>query len=251
MGVHDGAEFRGIQLRSGIQLLLAAFRYAVDANANVAEFAVEIRRLHDLGMIESEFRWLLAKGYVKHFIDLTLDGDSGRSLRETGAGRFSSNSCFALTSIGAVYSQDIIECNGAREVEVQEKGSFGVIQASETLPHWDPDRQELTYHRHIVKRFKLPSCNQVAILAAFEEEGWPSRILDPLSPRGEQDPKRRLQDTIKGLNRAQRIQLIRFEGDGKGEGVLWSLRAENLPRGNPPMGTIADANRSAVRTRTT
>jgi hypothetical protein len=81
-----------------------------------------------------------------------------------------------------------------------------------------------------VKLFKVPAINQEAVLAAFEEEEWPPRIDDPLSPRGEQNPKRRLHDTITALNRNQKAPLIRFFGDGSGQGVRWEFtgRLEEL-----------------------
>ena len=49
------------------------------------------------------------------------------------------------------------------------------------------------------------------------------RIDDPLPPVPEQDPKRRLHDTIKCLNRNHRRKAIRFHGDGTGEGVCWEF----------------------------
>ena len=74
-----------------------------------------------------------------------------------------------------------------------------------------------------VKRFKWMAPNQETVLAAFEEEGWPHRIDDPLPPHPDQDSKRRLSDTIKCLNHKQKNELIRFHGDGTGEGVTWEL----------------------------
>jgi hypothetical protein len=73
----------------------------------------------------------------------------------------------------------------------------------------------------VVKEYRVPCPNQEAVLAAFEEEGWPHRIDDPLSPQGEIEPKSRLHDTIKRLNRHHKEPLIRFQGDGTGEGVCW------------------------------
>jgi hypothetical protein len=64
---------------------------------------------------------------------------------------------------------------------------------------------------------------QEAILMAFEEEHWPPRIDDPLPAHPDLLPKRRLHDTIKGLNRKQKNCLIRFMGDGTGEGIRWEL----------------------------
>ena len=57
----------------------------------------------------------------------------------------------------------------------------------------------------------------------FEEEEWPPRIDHPLPQMPEQDPRRRLHDTIKCLNRNQKHPLIRFHSDGTGEGVVWEL----------------------------
>ena len=75
----------------------------------------------------------------------------------------------------------------------------------------------------VVKRFKHKSRNQEAILATFQEDGWPYRVYDPLSPIADCDPKRRLNDTIKGLNHHQENALIRFRGDGTGEAIIWEL----------------------------
>src|SRR5262249_20753115 len=88
-------------------------------------------------------------------------------------------------------------------------------------PSWDRDRRELRLGGVLVKRFKAPAPNQEAILAAFEEEGWPPRIDDPISPQLSQDPKHRLHDTINALNRHQKNRLVGFLGDGSGEGVRW------------------------------
>ena len=69
----------------------------------------------------------------------------------------------------------------------------------------------------------MRSLNQETVLSAFQEEGWPHYIDDPLAPAVEQNPKQRLRDTIKGLNSNQRRRLLRFRGDGTGERVRWEL----------------------------
>jgi hypothetical protein len=91
------------------------------------------------------------------------------------------------------------------------------------LPHWDQQCRVLRVGQYVVKQYKRPSPNQEMILAAFEEEDWPQRIDDPLPPQGEQEPKCRLHDTIKWLNRNHEHGLIRFLGDDTGEGVRWQL----------------------------
>src|SRR5207247_9758075 len=89
------------------------------------------------------------------------------------------------------------------------------------LPRWDSERRELRWGELVVKQFRVPAPNQETVLAAFEEEGWPRRIDDPLPPRADQDPKCRLHDTINKLNRNQQQPLIHFRGDGMGRGLHW------------------------------
>jgi hypothetical protein len=88
-------------------------------------------------------------------------------------------------------------------------------------PVWDADLNRLTLGDVVVKEYRTPAPNQQRILAAFQEEDWPVRIDDPLPPHPEQDPKRRLHETIVSLNRNQRNELMRFCGDGNGMGVRW------------------------------
>lgn len=88
-------------------------------------------------------------------------------------------------------------------------------------PRWDAARRELWFHDRLVKRFPLPAANQTAILDAFETDGWPPRIDDPLPGDPAIDAMTRLHDTIKALNRNQKEICLRFRGDGSGEGVLW------------------------------
>lgn len=49
--------------------------------------------------------------------------------------------------------------------------------------------------------FRRPAINQELLLAALEEEGWPTRIDEPLSRTPDIDPKVRIHDAIKALNR--------------------------------------------------
>jgi hypothetical protein len=91
------------------------------------------------------------------------------------------------------------------------------------VPQWDAMRRELIVGGQVVKRFRVPARNQEAVLVAFEEEGWPHRVYDPLSPDGDTDTKQRLRETIKALNGHRLARIIRFRGDGTGEGVCWEL----------------------------
>ncbi len=96
------------------------------------------------------------------------------------------------------------------------------VASPQPVPRWDMLRRELSVDGQVVKRFRVPAPNQIAVLAAFEEEGWPSRVFDPLHPQEDQEPKQRLRETIRALNQHQRPPMLRFFADGTGQGVLWA-----------------------------
>jgi len=99
----------------------------------------------------------------------------------------------------------------------------GEFLADFVRPHWDAMRRELIVGGQVVKRFRRPAPNQEAVISAFEEEGWPPAIFDPLPPDAEQDCKQRLHNTIKALNHSRLARVIRFRGDGTGQRVVWEL----------------------------
>ena len=92
---------------------------------------------------------------------------------------------------------------------------------SSELPRWDCQLRVLRLGAQVVKCFRQPSGNQEAVLSAFEEAHWPSRIDDPIPPRDEQDSKHRLNRAIERLNKHQYNHLIRFYGDGTGQAICW------------------------------
>ncbi len=209
------------RISKATDLLLEAYRYARSLEQDLWNFSVEIKILRDLGLTQNDFRWLVCRGLVEHAREVTRVGDDDREFQPTGKLLFSKRTCFVLTEAGVAFSEAI---NGAapesRQYEgpVKESHSNGLSR-----PSWDCDRRELRVGDHVVKQFKLPSPNQEQILMVFQEEGWPARIDDPLPPATGADPRQRLRDTIKSLNRHQKEHLICFKGDGTGEGVLWEF----------------------------
>jgi hypothetical protein len=73
--------------------------------------------------------------------------------------------------------------------------------------------------------------NVVKILDAFQEDGWPKRIDDPLQPSKDQQ---RLHEAIKRLN--DNLDILRFRADGTGQGILWEIIApeSELTAPEPP-----------------
>ncbi len=211
------------KLRPALGALLEAFHYALDTGSDRWDFAVAVRCLQKLGLSETDLRWLVRKGYVAHAREVTVQGDDGREFRPTGNLTFTRRTCFVLTEVGVAKACAVTDTPGTlpNDAPLDSGGNRQAIQ--NPVIHWEPEGRKLRVNGELVKRFKWPAANQEAVLSAFQEEGWPVRIDDPLPPQPEQDSKRRLGDTIKCLNRKQKSQLIHFRGDGTGQGVVWEL----------------------------
>ena len=102
---------------------------------------------------------------------------------------------------------------------LREIGEAEPLPASDVLS-WNRDTGELFYGKQLIRRIASPqrATNIVAILNAFQEEGWPRRIDDPL-PRG--SDTQRLREAIRTLNLG--LERIHFRADGSGEGIIWEV----------------------------
>jgi hypothetical protein len=228
---HNQQAIEKVPTRIGpaLGVLLEAIDYAQQTSGDCWEFAVELNQLTALGLTSNDFRWLVRKGLVEHQREVTLDNDNGRAFRPNGDLTFPAATCFILTAAGIAVANGSSPAAAAASTSSHPVAEHVSVTANHNLsdkpmvPTWDSERRALRINGMMVKRFKSTAANQETILTAFEEESWPHRIDDPLSPQPNQDTKRRLADTIKGLNRKQKHALIRFHGDGTGEGVTWEL----------------------------
>ena len=180
----------------------------------------------ELGLTASDLRWLVEKGYAVHAREITEAGDHDRRFALGINTAFSTKARFLLTDAGL----SLAAGRGAVPTLLRICDPGASKDAGKCIPRWHGSDGTLYWGSQIVKRFTRPSPNQEIILATFEEEGWPERIDDPLPQANGIDPKRRLHDSIKWLNRNQAKRLLRFSGDGSGEGVRWqALVADVLP----------------------
>lgn len=203
----------------GLALLLQAREYARQLGKDPWEFAVEIGELRRERMTVNDLRWLVFRGLIEHACDVTPLYEVSRHFQDNGKQSFSELSCFILTPAGEEFAAEaLLELASEVSVSVSKP-----IVVATVLPVWDAGRHQLTFQGQVVKRFRQHSPNQEAVLTAFQEEGWPAGVYDPLSPLPNHDPKQRLRDTIKNLNRHQVRRLIQFAGDGSGERVLWEV----------------------------
>ena len=206
-------------MAAAIAELAVAYQYARDAQSDPWQFAVEIARLMDLGLAAIDLRWLVAKGYAIHAREITQPTDPARRFAVAANTAFSTETRFLLTDSGLSFAGGF----GVGPRLLRFAGRAAQNAGSPASPRWDDENRILYLAGQVVKRFTRRSPNQEMVLAAFEEEGWPARIDDPLPPTPDVSSMRRLHDTIKWLNRNHDIRLLHFSGDGTGEGVRWEV----------------------------
>jgi hypothetical protein len=195
---------------SALAPLIEAYCCAQSLGRDIWEFAVEIRCLREAGLSHTDLRWLLAHGWIAQAQDNSRPARQRRTLRRVANLSLAESACFVLTEIGKHFS-------------LAQAASASNSHLAKDRPSWDAVRRELRLGKIVLKRFKQPAPNQQIILDAFEEEGWPPLIDDPLPPHADQDAKRRLHSTIDNLNRAHERRLVQFHGGGNGQSVGWRL----------------------------
>ncbi len=207
--------------------LLADARAAAEETANDPwEFAVEISSFLAAGLTVNDMRWLSAIGYLRHAVETTQAKDAVRTFVRSKNLSFPERTCFVATEAGLRAAEPCDELSPAMSKPIRCFPAFkSEVENNDLVPSWDRNRRTLRLGDKIVKRFRVPSPSQEAILIAFEEEGWPAAIYDPLPPHPMQDAKRRLRATLQSLNGGQSHRLVRFRGDGSGERIVWELTA--------------------------
>jgi hypothetical protein len=107
------------------------------------------------------------------------------------------------------------EADGKQVEDVGEATPTLAGSAAPIKPRWDRNTRTLWFGNRAVKQYRQPAQGQETILSTFEEDGWPSRIDDPLDPGKLRDVLRNLRESLPGDSP------LKFESDGKGQGVLW------------------------------
>jgi hypothetical protein len=217
VAVSPSVDLRNSRLLWALELLQDAFRRAGELQVDAWQLAVEIGELRSAGVTHTDLRWLVARGYAQHGSE-RRDALSPLRLFDTPASlAFADNTCFILTPRG-------VELQGVGVSPAGSNGKPGLrVRKKRVIPCWDRELRQLLWQGKLVKQLRVPAPNQELILSAFEEEGWPRRIDDPLPLCRDIDARTRLHDTVKRLNYGQIEATIHFGGDGTGEGVQWRL----------------------------
>jgi hypothetical protein len=89
-------------------------------------------------------------------------------------------------------------------------------------PRWDRAGRELWFAGQVVLHFRRGARNQERVLDAFQEQGWPAEVDDPLPRHRRVDPVERLRDTVKHLNAHLAGETLHFRVGAEGRAVFWS-----------------------------
>lgn len=210
-----------------MQTLFGSFVTALECNRNPWDFAVELSELSKLGASKHLLRVMVCDGVIEHRREITQPGLPARMFEPEKDVVLTDRSCFVISEKGR---RLLVPPPQKKEMRMQQNQPMNGMLTngadSSPVPIWDMQRRELRLGSIVVKRFKWPASNQEQVLKAFQEEGWPAQIDDPLPPDPKICPKRRLHDTIKCLNRRQVNSAIKFRGDGTGQGVLLEIRID-------------------------
>jgi hypothetical protein len=243
----------GLLASPALGLLRDAWDLAREFNDNPWQFAMEINSLHSAGLSTADLRWLLCRGVIEHRHELTRRLDRRRRFGTIRSLALTGKTCFVLTKPGYDLTAG---SERSDEHEVSSAGRVALLESADpsndsrhadsvlargatvssgrpSIPVWDGRLHQLSIGSDVIRRYIRPARAQELILAALQEEGWPSAIDDPLPAQFAQDPRRRLHYTIFNLNRGQDPLRIRFFINGNGQTVRWQMiplkRAKSAP----------------------
>jgi hypothetical protein len=200
---------------TALGLLKRARDAAFEMGLDPWELAVKITHLIAAGISGEDVRQMMLCGLVQRRDERRRNEAGERSFQPADCVPISARTCFVLTSAGEA-------CLARWDGKPAPAGTDSAPKL--IVPRWDGDRRQLWYRETLVKRYQQPAPSQETILSAFEEDGWPPRIDDPLPMEDGLDPHDRLHDAVKRLNRDQVVRLLVFRRDGSGEGVEWEGR---------------------------
>lgn len=204
-----------LKMDESLVVLASAARDAAELGLDAWHFAVEVESLAAQGLTTADLRWLALKGLVQHAVEKTASGQYERVFdHKVGPTTIGPRTCAVLTPLGVRVAERLV-------ASLKHRATHKPIRWPK--PAWRAEVGEFSVGGVLVKRYRVPAPNQQTVLSAFEEDGWPDRIDDPLPLKPEREPKRTLHDTINSLNARQVNTLVRFVGDGSGEGIQWEL----------------------------
>jgi hypothetical protein len=208
-----------LSVQKALGVLLEGYECARDLQVPLWEFSTEPRVLLACGCSPHVLHWLVRKGYAEERVP-AVAGKRAPRCPGTNERRSAEEARLVLTELGAAVARQ----GCVRPPLVHPGNPDGrAPEGQPETPRWDEGTGELRFRDRLVKRFRNSASNQRSILDAFQTQGWPERLADPLpggcGARG--NLKQRLHDAIKNLNRGHHARCLHFYGAGSGRTVGW------------------------------
>jgi hypothetical protein len=217
-GSHPVSDDELRRLVAAYKILLRHHHAAQEQEEQPQSWPLPWQTLRLSGIDDQIFQWLLYQDHAEHFRQLP---GSQPPHRFEESPRLHAESCLVLTDSGERFGIELLtayEPGDPDQIEAVGKE----FRLGRFIPHY-ADRT-LTWGRKVVKAYAQSSSNQDLVLRAAEELGWPPYFDDPLPRVLGMNPKVRLHDTIKSLNRYQKTAILHFQGDGTGTRIGWNFR---------------------------
>jgi hypothetical protein len=103
---------------------------------------------------------------------------------------------------------------------------FKFPDGGSVTPYWDSLNRKLYFRGELVKAFTSPADHQEAILAAFQAQGWPPSIPNPLAGDTEAQRHLRQERAVRRLKGNQHARLLDFHVRAGGKNVTWEVILE-------------------------
>jgi hypothetical protein len=208
-----------------LELLWEAYAEALAHQLEPWEFAVSFESLRLSGLAESDLRAWLCERLVEHRQESFPEEGRGRCFHPIATLAIPENTCVVLTEAGIQHVQALglagRPAGSFRTARTLGNGNAALVRLK---PHYDSETRQLWLGDHLVKQLKQTAEHQHVVLLAFEEDGWPEWIDDPLTQKPGQDPQQHLHEVVGNLNRYQNLPGVHFRCGGNGTRVRWEIR---------------------------
>ncbi len=206
------------QIRLAVKILHDSMTLGARTACDAWDFSTTLSTFRKAGVSEGVLRWLMCREYVEHAVECTGLSDPKRVFRESTSLGIFPRSCFVLTKDGVDFLTEL------KRTRSNGDGSDSGVRGAEAVPHerpyWEESTHTLFWHECPVKRYRSEAPNQEAVLRQFQIQDWVACIPVSLALEHGINPKERLRETIKSINRNVRSSL-RFCQEGCGSRVRW------------------------------
>jgi hypothetical protein len=201
--------------------LLVARWAASDSRRDPRRHAVPLKCFRAKGIGEPVLLWMIYQAHVEHLRAVPRSARGRPKPQAVDSLRIGEASAFSLTEAGEAFAERFLDDVLVPAENGAFRAAWDLLFLGPLPPHYDKEDRVFAWGRHVLKCFRQPSVNQELVLRAAQEQGWPVWFDDPLPRVSGTNPKTRLHDTTKDLNRRQAESLIHFKGDGSGRRIGW------------------------------